>query len=1441
MRDINDLIDHLRGGGDGVDCYAATRGDVRLAAAALAAYMRQLPIALLCEPQILSLFAALDVDDYALRIAAIRDTISELPEAHQAVLHRLFYFLRRLSGQGGAGNAPGNEAPSLGQFWANMLMPQAANRARSLRVKEYRITALLLQQSHCIFEGSLETHELPELPLPVHLVEEEEAAEAARKQWVKTKASLLRDSKGRFLISLLEDRGGIHFGRIERSDVHDDREKLQPHDYLCTINRKNADELSLSAVKDIIKHAGSILEVEIRRYAPTDAEEDRRRQEEEKRAREEEQLRRYREQMQQFVAKPMTSTGGIDGGTPVAGTEAFDGQNHAQASGRQPPSVPRTAPPRRNSGSGGAAARTACQLGALPSAPSVAPQAGGFHPSTNPNGFGGGRGSSNPSTNPNGFGGGGSANGFGGGGGHGGAPPGGSPNGGSAVDDLLGLDLLTGDTPPPAQPPQSFSANGFGADFGNGSDAHSFFPPPSTADPFGATGGGFGSVAPPASMRPPTLSTGGGGRAAAAGGKPGGKPLSPDLFTPTPPTSHPGSGATSHATSPSGGSYGSRPSHTSPASAQGISPSASAPTPTLQLHLTTDVKALGRSSAMRAFCMRLTQELSKSLSVPSSRIDIVDTALMPEAGAIVVDFIMQPPPAPSGGPPSHAVRRMLERMIVENAFARHPMLRAINTRKGLGEAAASSEPSPVTHGVSAGVHHASRAPSSVATSRASSGAASPRTTAAASSFAAGGFAAGGPEGGGFGGGGFGSSAADFGAPAAGSWVAFEGGGAGGTTPPPVASLPIDEGLFGGGAGGAGGTSSYGASGEGGRPAPGTTPPPRTMPPGPVPPPRSSVSPHADTPPTEAPKPAVEDVRDRMSDLRGLSTEEKRERIRLKLEQQRKDKRDAADKEKKRTEEAAKAARDAKAATEEADKTRRLAEKKAREEEYRAAVRARIAAEKKEEEERKRREAEERERAKLEAEIDAMVDAGLEDSDGAGGSLAVLEEALALADAHSYRSASVGQARARLKALQEADMKRKAELTRATAALEAACTLTDHHLLKETLATAEKAGVEAALMARAEERLAVLEEEARVRAEEEARARKAAEAKARRVAEATERMRVAADAAEDEEDLEDAIDAATELGADRHPIWMAQQVLSRMQEVRVQREEELAAAELLLEEALSAEDADELSAAIAGGVEVGVAEGVLAEARTQLVRLQAERRAAAEEAARTALAEAVEGEDEDVIQLAVDAMVEVGLGESAEVVQAKERSAELAAAREAREEERRAAAGELAQLMASKLTETSALQAAVARAEAAGVASDELASAQERLFEVEEEEAMRLEEEEAARAEEEEAARAIEEAKAAAEEAERLAAEEAEAAKREEEERAKLEAEEEAERARIEEEEVRRLAEAEAEREAATEELKALLEAPEEEAVLEVLQVRTRPPHEPISLARATTS
>ena len=92
---MNELLDALNAGGDGIDCYAASRGDARLAAAALAAYTRQLPEPLIPEQNLVGLAAALDIDDFAHRVAGVRDTIAELPEANQArTIERTQFLLR---------------------------------------------------------------------------------------------------------------------------------------------------------------------------------------------------------------------------------------------------------------------------------------------------------------------------------------------------------------------------------------------------------------------------------------------------------------------------------------------------------------------------------------------------------------------------------------------------------------------------------------------------------------------------------------------------------------------------------------------------------------------------------------------------------------------------------------------------------------------------------------------------------------------------------------------------------------------------------------------------------------------------------------------------------------------------------------------------------------------------------------------------------------------------------------------------------------------------------------------------------------------------------------------------------------------------------------------------------------------------------------------------
>jgi hypothetical protein len=157
--EINDVLDELRETEGGADLHELTRGDPRLAAAALAAYTRQLPKPLLCTPHVEALFQGLMVEDYAHRVAALRDTCAELPEANLAVLHRLCHFLNRLGDSRTC--APGNELAALALFWSAMLLPPGApSRSRAHRVKEYRVVALLLQQSHCVFQGALETHEV---------------------------------------------------------------------------------------------------------------------------------------------------------------------------------------------------------------------------------------------------------------------------------------------------------------------------------------------------------------------------------------------------------------------------------------------------------------------------------------------------------------------------------------------------------------------------------------------------------------------------------------------------------------------------------------------------------------------------------------------------------------------------------------------------------------------------------------------------------------------------------------------------------------------------------------------------------------------------------------------------------------------------------------------------------------------------------------------------------------------------------------------------------------------------------------------------------------------------------------------------------------------------------------------------------------------------------
>ena len=70
------------------------------------------------------------------------------------------------------------------------------------------------------------------------------------------------------------------------------------------MNRQPVAEMSLAAVKEKIRVAGSMLELEVRRYSPHEAEDAGREEAERKRQREQQQLQRYQAQMQEYVAKP---------------------------------------------------------------------------------------------------------------------------------------------------------------------------------------------------------------------------------------------------------------------------------------------------------------------------------------------------------------------------------------------------------------------------------------------------------------------------------------------------------------------------------------------------------------------------------------------------------------------------------------------------------------------------------------------------------------------------------------------------------------------------------------------------------------------------------------------------------------------------------------------------------------------------------------------------------------------------------------------------------------------------------------------------------------------------------------------------------------------------------------------------------------------------------
>ena len=300
VSEINSVIDALRAGRSS-DVGSVTRGSVRLAGASLAAYIRQLPAPLLLPPHYEALCASMDADSYGERIASVRDRVAEMPESHQSVLHRLFHFLSKLAERS---TAPGNSAEELVSFWVGMMCPMH-ERGRGLLRNEHRLVGLMLQQYACIFEGSLDAMEAPELALPPHLA----AAESRRATggWQRIKASLLRDSAGQFKIQVREDECGIYLDVIAPTDVSDDRGKLAQRDYLVSLQRHKVEELTLAAVRSMIRDAGSILEMEVRRYV-TEASEAARADQTaraERERREAAQLERYQQSVAQFVEAPL--------------------------------------------------------------------------------------------------------------------------------------------------------------------------------------------------------------------------------------------------------------------------------------------------------------------------------------------------------------------------------------------------------------------------------------------------------------------------------------------------------------------------------------------------------------------------------------------------------------------------------------------------------------------------------------------------------------------------------------------------------------------------------------------------------------------------------------------------------------------------------------------------------------------------------------------------------------------------------------------------------------------------------------------------------------------------------------------------------------------------------------------------------------------------------
>jgi len=93
----------------------------------------------------------------------------------------------------------------------------------------------------------------------------------AKSGGARLEISLRRDSRGRFMIKLERDEGGLFVRSVDASDVDDDRARLQPHDYIHAIDHHAASGLELAAASEIMKRAGEELVLSLERppSAPT--------------------------------------------------------------------------------------------------------------------------------------------------------------------------------------------------------------------------------------------------------------------------------------------------------------------------------------------------------------------------------------------------------------------------------------------------------------------------------------------------------------------------------------------------------------------------------------------------------------------------------------------------------------------------------------------------------------------------------------------------------------------------------------------------------------------------------------------------------------------------------------------------------------------------------------------------------------------------------------------------------------------------------------------------------------------------------------------------------------------------------------------------------------------------------------------------------------------